>query len=152
VSTDVLNPLPFCYRIRVRYGECDGQKVVYNAKYGEYFDLAATEFLRSALAPADVFGGTFEFQVVKLLVEWKASARLDDVLEISVRTTNLGTTSFTLGFELRRAGDTAVIVSGETVNVHAQTDGTSWTKLPLTDAMRRTLMHGAFGKIINHAG
>jgi acyl-CoA thioesterase FadM len=38
---------PFRYLLRVRYGECDAQKIVYNARYGDYVDLAATEFLRA---------------------------------------------------------------------------------------------------------
>ena len=35
---------PFRYYMQVRYGECDAQKVVFNARYGDYTDLAATEF------------------------------------------------------------------------------------------------------------
>jgi acyl-CoA thioester hydrolase len=33
--------IPFRYRCRVRHGECDLQKVVYNARYVDYVDLAA---------------------------------------------------------------------------------------------------------------
>ena len=91
---------PFRYFLRVRYGECDQQGVVYNARYGEYVDLACTEFLRAVLAPSDIFDGSFEIQVVKLLIEWTGPARFDDTLEIAVTTTNIGTTSFTLGFTL----------------------------------------------------
>jgi len=29
----------FCYLLRVRYAECDAQKVVFNAKYVEYIDM-----------------------------------------------------------------------------------------------------------------
>jgi acyl-CoA thioester hydrolase len=143
---------PFRYFLRVRYGECDAQHVVYNAKYGEYIDLAATEFMRTAFAPESVFGGSFEFQVVKLLVEWKAPARLDEVLEISVRPTRFGTTSFTLGFELRVAGHPDVIVTGETVNVHATRDGTHWTKAAIPAATRTKLETVPLGRSINHAG
>lgn len=145
-------PAPFRYYLRVRYGDCDGQKVVYNAKYGEYLDLASTEFLRVALAPRSVFNGEFEFQVVKLLVEWKAPALLDDVIEISVCATRLGTTSFTLGFEIRRAGEDAILVTGETVNVHADRVGDAWVKVQVPDETKRRLTDGAAGKSINHAG
>ena len=151
VSTDT-KPAPFRYYLRVRYGDCDGQKVVYNAKYGEYIDLASTEFLRVALAPRSVFNGEFEFQVVKLLVEWQAPALLDDVIEISVRATRFGTTSFTLGFEIRRAGEDAILVTGETVNVHAHRVGEAWVKAPVPDATKRRLSEGAAHKSINHAG
>ena len=143
---------PFRYYLRVRYGDCDGQKVVYNAKYGEYLDLASTEFLRVALAPRSVFNGEFEFQVVRMLVEWKGPALLDDVIEISVRATHFGTTSFKLGFEIRRAGEQAILVTGETVNVHAHRVGDAWVKTPVPADARRKLSDGAAGKSVNHAG
>jgi acyl-CoA thioester hydrolase len=143
---------PFRYYLRVRYGDCDGQKVVYNAKYGEYFDLACAEYLRTALHPRSVFNGDFEMQVVKLVVEWKGPALLDDVIEITVQPTKFGTTSFTLGFELRRAGEDAVLVTGETINVHTHRVGDAWVKVPLEARHRAMLETGATGKIINHAG
>jgi len=96
----------FRYYLRVRYQECDAQHVVFNARYGDYIDLACFEFLRAALpTPRDVFDGTFESQTVRQVVEWQAPARFDDVLEVSVWASRIGTTSFTLRFELRRAGD-----------------------------------------------
>ena len=87
---------PFRYYVRVRYQECDAQHVVFNARYGDYIDLACSEFLRAALPrPRDIFDGTFEIQTVRQVVEWKAPARFDDVLEISVRANRIGTTSST---------------------------------------------------------
>ena len=142
--------LPFRYFLRIRYGECDQQGVVYNARYGEYVDLACTEFLRVALAPRDAFDGGFEMQVVKLLIEWKAPARFDDTLEISVRAISFGTTSFTLGFELNRLGEANPLATAETVNVHV--DGTHWTKTPLPDEIRARLLAGARGQWVDHAG
>ena len=35
-------PAPFVHRLRVRYGECDAQGVVFNANYLMYFDVALT--------------------------------------------------------------------------------------------------------------
>jgi acyl-CoA thioester hydrolase len=39
----------FRYGLRVRYGECDAQKVVFNSRYSGYVDIAASEFLRARL-------------------------------------------------------------------------------------------------------
>jgi acyl-CoA thioester hydrolase len=141
---------PFCYYLRVRYGECDQQGVVYNARYGEYVDLASTEFLRAALAPTDVFDGTFEFQVVKMLVEWTGPARFDDTLAIDVTLKALGTTSYTLGFAMRRAGTGKALVTAETVNVHV--DPKSWEKAPLPESFRARLTAAARGQSVDHAG
>jgi acyl-CoA thioester hydrolase len=140
----------FRYYLKVRYGECDQQGVVYNARYGEYVDLASTEFLRAALAPTNVFDGSFEFQVVKMLVEWTGPARFDDTLEIDVTLKALGTTSYTLGFTMRRAGTDATIVSAETVNVHV--DPKLWKKAPMPADFRDRLTTAARGQWIDHAG
>lgn len=141
---------PFRYLLRTRYGECDQQGVVYNARYGEYVDLAATEFLRHALKPKDMFDGTFEFQVVKLLIEWKAPARFDDVIAIDVTTAKLGTTSFALAFVLTRAAAGDVIATAETVNVYV--DPKDWTKAPIPADIRASLDRAAAGLVIDHAG
>ena len=66
---------PFRYYLRVRYQECDPQHVVFNARYGDFADLACFEFMRAALPrPQDAFDGTFELQTVRQVVEWKAPA------------------------------------------------------------------------------
>ena len=97
---------PFRYYLRVRYQDCDAQHVVFNARYGDYIDQACFEFLRAALpGPQDAMDGTFESQTVRQVVEWKSPARFDDVLEVSVRTARLGSTSFVLHFDIRRAGE-----------------------------------------------
>ena len=67
----------FRYYLRVRYQECDAQKVVFNARYGDYIDLACIEFLRAALPrPEHALDGTFEIQSVRQLTEWKTSGPL----------------------------------------------------------------------------
>ena len=38
----------FRYYLRVRYIECDAQKVVFNSRYSEYVDVGFSEFLRAA--------------------------------------------------------------------------------------------------------
>ncbi len=143
-------PKPFRYLLRVRYGECDQQGVVYNARYGEYVDLACTEFLNLVVGRAEIAAGTFEVQVVKLLIEWTAPARYNDALEISVALKKLGSTSFTLGFEMRKFGASDTIVTAETVNVHIEP--TSWTKSPMPEKLRGQLAAGARDRFVDHAG
>ena len=111
----------------MRYQECDAQQVVFNARYGDYIDLACFEFLRAALPrPEHVLDGTFEIQTVRQVTEWKASARFDDVLEVSMWTSRIGTTSFTLSAEIRRAGAADLIATIETIYVHV--DHATFTK------------------------
>ena len=142
---------PFRYYLRVRYQECDAQNVVFNARYADYVDLACFEFLRAALPrPTDVYDGSFECQTVRQVIEWKAPARLDNVLEISMRASRIGTTSFTLSAEMREAGEAEILVTTETTYVHV--DHKTFTKREIDPKMRAALEAGARGKTTDHAG
>jgi acyl-CoA thioester hydrolase len=142
---------PFRYYLRVRYQECDPQHVVFNARYGDYADLACFAFLRAALPrPSDAFDGTFELQTVRQVIEWTGPARFDDVLEISIRASQIGTTSLTLSCELRRAGQPAVLSTIDTVYVHV--DAKTFQKRAIEPHMRAALEAGASGQVSDHAG
>jgi len=143
-------PLPFRYYLRVRYIECDAQKVVFNSRYSEYVDVGINEFLRAAGVLGDFITGPLDFQLVKQTVGWKAPARFDQVLELRIGATRLGSTSFTIGTEFRVAGEQRVIVTVETIYVLV--DGKTLTKLPLPDAIRVALQEGAAGRVTDHAG
>jgi acyl-CoA thioester hydrolase len=141
---------PFRFYTRVRYQDCDAQHVVFNARYGDYVDLAITEFLRASFPERDPFDGSFEIQVVRQLIEWNAPARFNEVLEIAVRVARFGTTSFTVGFDMRVAGTPDAIVTAELVYVAV--DGQTWKKRALTPDERTRLETGATGKITDHGG
>jgi acyl-CoA thioester hydrolase len=141
---------PFRYYTRVRYQDCDAQHVVFNARYGDYVDLAVTEFLRASFPERDPFDGSLEIQVVRQLIEWTGPARFNDVLEVAVRTVRLGTTSITIAFEMRVAGQADTIVTAELVYVVV--DAKTWTKRPLSADERAGFEVGGAGKITDHAG
>lgn len=133
----------FRYYLRVRYGECDAQKVVFNARYGDFLDISSVEYLRELRCP-------IEYQVVKQTLEWKAPARFDDVLELSVATKHLGNTSFTLATDIRIAGSEKVIVAAETVCVSI--DEHTMQKKMISPDFRALLERGAPGAVVDHAG
>ncbi len=141
---------PFRYYLRVRYGECDAQKVVFNARYGDYVDIAGLEFFRALGLREVMVTGPLDYQVVKQTLEWKAPARFDQVLEIGVRATRLGNTSFTLTSEFRIAGEEAVIAAVETVYVLV--DAKTLAKMSLPGDVRAALERGAPGAVIDHSG
>jgi acyl-CoA thioester hydrolase len=142
---------PFRYYLRVRYQDCDAQHVVFNSRYSEYADLASIEFLRVALPrPTDVFDGSFEIQTVRQVLEWKRPARFDYALEVSAWAGRIGTTSFVLNCEMRRAGETEILVTAETTYV--QVDPKAFTKRAIAPEMRAALEAGARGKVTDHAG
>jgi acyl-CoA thioester hydrolase len=142
---------PFRYYLRVRYQDCDAQHVVFNSRYSDYADLACFEFMRAALPrPTDGLDGTFEIQNVRQVIEWKSSARFDYVVEVSAWVSRIGTTSFTLSTEMRRAGETPVLATTETTYVHV--DHKTFTKREIEPRMRAALEAGARGKTVDHAG
>jgi acyl-CoA thioester hydrolase len=141
---------PFRYYLRVRYQECDAQRVVFNSRYSDYADLVSFEFMRAALPrPTDGFDGSFELQTVRQVIEWKSPACFDDVLEISAWVSRMGTTSFVLATEMRRAGETPVLATTETTYVHV--DAKHHRKRAIAAEIRAALEEGARGKTADHA-
>jgi acyl-CoA thioester hydrolase len=139
----------FRYFLRTRYIECDAQKVVFNSRYAEYTDVATAEFFRALGYEKEMQTGELDYQLVKQTTEWRAPARYDQVLEISVATRHLGNTSFSLTTEFRIAGDERVIVTVETVYVHV--DHHTLQKSLLPAALRSALERGAPNVTIDHA-
>ena len=155
---------PFRYFVRVRYQDCDSQHVVFNARYGDYIDLAVTEFLaatmperlpapkRSATGLREPLVNDFEIQVRRQVTEFMAPARFQDAIEISAFTTRFGTSSFDIRFELRVAGTSDVIVRSDTTYVHVADAGGTWKSAPIPPDARAALEAGARGRIVDHAG
>jgi acyl-CoA thioester hydrolase len=81
--------------VRIRYGECDMQKVVFNANYLAYIDDATDTWFRQALGPFEVTG--FDFMVKKVTVEWQSAARFGEELAFELDVTRWGTSSFDVG-------------------------------------------------------
>lgn len=97
---------PFVHTLRVRYSEIDGQKIVYNAHYLTYLDLAFTEYFR-AIGIQFVEASAFDTALVKATLEYRRPARLDDLLDIHVSIARLGNTSFTGRFRISPHGHPA---------------------------------------------
>jgi acyl-CoA thioester hydrolase len=108
-STGVASPLT-C-KLRVRYGECDPQGVVFNAHFLAYFDIAITELFRAALGgyQAIVERGV-DFVVAEAGLRYRQPAHFDEELRLEVAVTRLGTTSVTTSYRVLR--DTELLVEG----------------------------------------
>ena len=86
------------HQIRVRYGECDQQGVAFNANYMVWMDDATEVWTRTLLGNKDYRELGWEWMVVRSTVEWSASARNADRLDIDVGITRFGASSFDFGF------------------------------------------------------
>lgn len=141
----------FEFLFRVRYGECDAQGVVFNARYGDYVDLALTEYMRAAMGGYNALVNMgFETQVVRLLTEWKAPARFDDVLKASVYPSHFGNTSFTVNFDFVNASSQVLVATSQATYVLV--DAKNFIKQIIPAQIKSALLEGAVGKQINQAG
>ncbi len=143
-------PSPFQYLLRVRYHECDGQKVVFNARYAEYVDVAALEYSRALLGGAQPSDGGIDWRLVHQSIDWKAPATFDDIIYVAVRTESVGKTSFTLLCEVGNHADQTLLVTAKTVYVvyDDEADG----KVQISDEMREQLLAGAPGVVVDCSG
>jgi len=102
---------PFVHEIRVRYGECDPQGIVFNANYLLYFDVVFTELWREAVGPwGDMVERGIDAVVAEANVRYRSPARFDDVVELRAQVANLGQTSITTEIDVVRDGE--VLVQG----------------------------------------
>ena len=111
--------------------------------------LSECRALRAIGVLPEFLEGHLDFQLVKQTIEWKAPARFDQVLELSIAAIRLGTTSFTIGTTFRIAGEQKPIATVETVYVLV--DGRTLTKVALPDSLRAALQQGAAGAATDHA-
>ena len=127
---------PYVHPLRVRYGECDPQGIVFNANYFAYFDVALTELWRDAIGPYGAMMDTgTDMVVAEARARYLAPARFDEVLDVEVAVTRLGNTAMTTLIHVRRDG--ALLVEGEMRHVFV--DAASGAKKPIPDDIRRGL-------------
>ena len=128
--------LTFVHELRVRYGECDPQGIVFNANYLLYFDVAFTEYWRDRVGPWDEMAELgVDAVVAEANLRFRAPARFDDVLQLEVTTEELGTTSTTTRVDIRRDGELLV----EARLRHVFVDRQNWAKTAMPEAIRERL-------------
>ena len=88
--------MSYVHSVRVRYGECDMQQVVFNANYMAYCD-DAMECWFQAVGMRMLDHG-WDFMLKKATIEWQSAATVSDVIDIGVEVARWGTTSFDVSF------------------------------------------------------
>lgn len=128
----------FFHRLRVRWAEVDLQKIVFNAHYLMYLDTAIADYWRALALPYDatmqLLGG--DTYVKKATVEYHASARLDDQLDVAIKCSRIGTSSMLFKGAIFRAEEH--LISCDLLYVFA--DPASQTSKPVPVAFRDILL------------
>ena len=125
--------------ITVRSTDMDADRNVNNAVYFTYFEQSRLEHLlrlgviRWPPGPTD----RPQFALAETSARFRAPAYHRDVLAVTTRTVEVRTRSFTLGFEVRRVGDGALICEGSSAQVWLDDQG---RPAPLPDDVRAALL------------
>ena len=109
----------FRTEFRVRWMECDAQGIVFNGAYLGYLEVAQAEYYRNL--GIGIYhlpqSGYFDFAVVKTTLEFKAPARVDEIVEAYVRVSRIGNTSLVMELELHRPNPELLLTTVEAVYV-----------------------------------
>lgn len=136
----------FFHPLRVRWAEVDMQKIVFNAHYLMYFDTAVADYWRALGLPYEEamhqLGG--DLYVKKAVVEFHASARMDDRLDVGLKCTRIGNSSMSFSGAIFRGDE--LLITCELIYVFANPQ--TQTSLPVPGALRETLLGYEAGEAV----
>jgi acyl-CoA thioester hydrolase len=128
----------FSHSLRVRWSEVDKQDIVFNGHYLTYFDVGVTEYYRAIGKPYPdaILAEGSDLYAKKAEIEYHASAAYDDIIDVCVRVSRIGRSSFEFTIELYRENE--LLVSGALIYVNANPETRKSAPLPetLTSAFR----------------
>lgn len=117
-------------QIRVRYGETDQMGVVYHGNYAQYFEVGRVEWLRK-------FGVSYKqmeeegimLPVVSLSVNYKKSARYDDLIKVKTQLVKTPSATIEFNYEITNEDD-EILTTGNTVLVFININRNKPTRCP----------------------
>lgn len=95
---------------RVYYADTDFSGVVYHARYLEFLERGRSDYLRlCGVHHTELAGGAHGERIVwvvrRMEIDFRASARMDDVLTIETRTAEISGARIVMAQRIRRGGD-----------------------------------------------
>lgn len=91
---------------RIYYEDTDAGGVVYHGRYLGFFERGRTEFFRShGLSVRDLHDVGSMFPVVRMEIDFRSPARLDDLVRVETALLETGRSSFVMGQRLVRSAD-----------------------------------------------
>jgi acyl-CoA thioester hydrolase len=111
-------------RFRVRYHETDAMGVVHHAAYVTWFEEGRSAFTRCIGYPySRVEAEGVALAVTEVTARYHAPARYDDEVVVLTCLAALGSRGMTFTYEVRRASDGTLLVSGRSTHVSVDSDG-----------------------------
>lgn len=110
---------PALTEILVQWRDIDGAGHVNNAKYFSYFEAARVDAYYRALGldPSTAKLEDLDIILAQTCCDFRSQANMGETLVIATRVTKLGSTSFSLGYEVREKKSGRLVAEGSSVQV-----------------------------------
>ena len=137
--------MSYVHTLRVRYGECDMQRVVFNANYFVYCDDAVDTWTRFALADelkkvgtsTDLHAVGFDFMLKTTQLTWHSPVKFGDTLDMKCEVSRWGNSSFDVSINGQVVGESRF----DAVITYVSVDPTTQRPAPIPvfvkEALRR---------------
>ena len=106
----------FTIRFAVRFRDVDVLGHVNNAVYFTYMEQARTEYWMRLFQVEDL--NDISFIVVHAECDFKRPARMGDQIEVKIRTSSIGNSSFVWDYEILNAANSEMFARGKTIQVY----------------------------------
>src|SRR5712692_7517658 len=117
-------PAKYSVRLRARFAETDGLRIVHHTAYFVWFEVARTELLRSIGLPyTEIQKRGFNTPLVEAFANYKAPARYDDEVEVKIWAGKIGRSSLRMEYEVTKLPGGELLCTGHTVHVLIGGDG-----------------------------
>ena len=125
-------------RFRVRYHETDAMRIVHHTAYITWFEEGRSALTRALGYPyTQMEADGVALAVAEVTARYHQPARYDEEVSVTTRLVALRSRGMTFTYEIRRAADGALLVTGETRHISVDAAGRV-RRIP--DAMRARLM------------
>jgi len=103
-----LKQAPYIHRLKVPFGHCDIAGIVYTPRFADYCIEAVEQFLQNEIGLnwyAINIDGDFSNPVMRMEVDFHHPVEIGDDLELAVRVTRIGRSSFTVTISGSKSAD-----------------------------------------------
>jgi acyl-CoA thioester hydrolase len=117
--------------IRVRYADTDQMRIVYYAKFFEYFEQGRSDLLRSVGMPyGELEEAGFYLPVIEAHAEYKRTAHFDDLLIVQSIMRERPVARVRIDYDVVRRGEEGSIATGYTVHSFVNRETGKPTRVP----------------------
>jgi acyl-CoA thioester hydrolase len=111
-------------RFRVRFYETDAMGIVHHAAYITWFEVGRSAFTRAIGYPySQMSAEGVDLAVVDVAARYHQPARYDDEVVVAACLQELRSRSLTFTYEVRRAADAALLVTGSSRHISVDRQG-----------------------------